>query len=245
MIKDHAEPASNKIQRDTSRALRELPPDEMPREKALEKGFGSLTVPELLALIIRTGTKGHNVLDVCRELMRRNDWNLHTLQRRSIKEIEEIHGLGQNKAIQIMAFLELIRRYNSEQSPECAIIRSSADIYNIFRPEIAHLDHEEMWAAFLDRKNAAKKLTQLSVGGISGTVVDIKVLMKHALMEQASGLIIAHNHPSGNLLPSAEDDAVTRSVMKACRTLEIRMLDHIIVTTDGYFSYLDHDRLNS
>ena len=224
-------------------SIHEMSLEDRPREKALRHGFGSLTIPELFALILRTGTKGFNVVEICREMMRRNEHRLRVLERRSLEELSDIRGLGESKSIQVMAVLELIRRYGREQLPEHPRIRTSRDFYAVVSPEIANLPHEEIWAGFLDRKNCVTKIYQVSKGGMTASVVDVKMILKAALLERAESIILAHNHPSGNLVPSQQDNDVTCRLSAACRTMEIRMLDHLIVTPRGYYSYADEGKL--
>lgn len=214
-----------------------------PREKAFAHGCEALSLPELWALIIGNGTKGHNVLQICTELMERNDFNLPTLARRTLKQIASVKGLGPNKALQIMATLELARRFQQQQLPQRPPITSSQDAYNIIKPEIAHLGHEEIWVLFLNRANKVIKLFQASRGSTTASLFDVKTILKEALLEQAEGLILAHNHPSGTMRPSGPDDKITFNCKEACRTLDIRLFDHIIVTADGYYSYRDQGKL--
>jgi len=223
--------------------IHDLHESERPREKALNNGFGALTAPELWALVLRTGVHGHNVLDICREMMSRNDNNLVALSRRSLKELTDIRGMGESKAIQVMAVLALARRINKEQLPVLPVIRAGKDVYELMRHEIAHLPQEVIWALYLDRKNSVKKMARISSGGATASVVDVKMILKDALLEQAQGLILCHNHPSGNLQPSVQDDAVTQRMKKGCEAVDIRMLDHVIVTASGYYSYMENSRL--
>lgn len=214
-----------------------------PREKAMAHGCETLSLPELWALIIGSGTRGCNVIDVCTDLMRRNDFNLTLLARQSLKQISAVKGLGPSKALQIKATLELARRFQQQQLPERPPISSSADAYRLMRPEIAHLGHEEMWILFLNRANRVTKMYQASKGTTTATLFDLKGILKEALLEHAEGLIMAHNHPSGNPKPSSQDDNITMRCREACRTLELRLLDHIIVTPDSYYSYRDQGKL--
>lgn len=214
-----------------------------PREKALANGIGTLTLPELWALILGSGTRGINVIDMCTDLMKRNDFNLTILSRRSLKQLSAVKGLGPNKALQISATLEIARRYQQQQLPEQPSINCSKDAYQLMRPEISHLGHEEMWILFLNRSNHVTKLHQASRGTTTATLFDLKGILKEALLEQAEGLIMVHNHPSGNCTPSTQDDTITLRCREACRTLDLRLLDHIIVTPAKYYSYRDKGKL--
>lgn len=231
-----ATPDSRKKIKSMNRELR-------PREKAIANGCGALTLPELWALILGSGTKGINVIDMCTELMERNDFNLTILARRSLKQISAVKGLGQSKALQIAATLEIARRYQQQQLPDRPGISSSQDVNRLMRPEIAHLGHEEMWILMLNRANKVIRLYQASRGTTTATLFDLKGIIKEALLEQAEGLIMVHNHPSGNCKPSGQDDSITIRCREACRTLDLRLLDHLIITANDYYSYRDEGKL--
>lgn len=225
--------------------IKDMDKDDTPREKAEKWGCGILTVPELWALVLRTGTTGFPVTELCREMMRRNDGRLSVLERRSRKELMEILGLGKLKVIQVEAVLELIRRYNKEPMQENPAVRSSKDIFDIMRPEIGHLPHEEMWVLILNRSNKVVKRWQASKGGLTHTVLDLRMLIKEVLLENATGVILCHNHPSGQLKPSTSDDQLTRKCAEACKLMDISFLDHIIVgaSSTDYYSYSDNGRI--
>jgi len=216
-----------------------------PRERAEKYGCSVLEVPDLWALILRTGTVGKPVTELCRDLMRANDGRLTRLERRQRRELLSIRGLGKLKVIQIEAVMELIRRYNREQASDNPVVSGSADIFRIMRPRIGHLDHEEIWALILNRRGEVLQLYQASKGGPHSTVFDVRMIIKQALLENAAGIALCHNHPSGNLIPSAQDDEITRRCREACRFMELKLLDHIIVTADNqaYYSYFDRGKL--
>ncbi len=221
------------------RTVKEMDEDEQPREKAFCHGVGVLSIPELLAVILRTGIPGKPIT----EMMRANDGRLHTLERRSRAEIMGIKGIGRTKAIQIEAVMELIRRYTAETASEDPVIRCSQDIFRVMQPRIGNLPHEEIWVLLLARNNRIIRMFRASQGGLTSSVFDIKVVMKEALVENAASLALCHNHPSGNLTPSRSDDGMTEKCATACRNLDIAMLDHLIVTAQGYFSYRDAGRM--
>ena len=223
--------------------IKDMDKEDTPREKAEKFGCSVLSVSELWALVLRTGTVGMPITRLCRELMQANDNRLTTLERRTRKELLKIKGLGKLKVTQIEAVMELIRRYNMEGVAEKPIIRSSQDIYNIMNPVIGNKPHEEIWALILNRRNQLVKQFQISKGGTSATVFDVKMVLKEAILENASGLILCHNHPSGNLMPSTNDDAITRQCFKACQTIDVRMLDHVIITANGFHSYNDQGNM--
>lgn len=224
--------------------IKDMDKDDTPREKAEKFGCSVLSVPDLWALILRTGTTGFPITELCRELMRRNGGRLSVLERRTRRELLEIRGLGALKVIQIEAVLELIRRYNKEPLADNPIVKTSADIQRIMRPEIGHLPHEEMWVLILNRRHEVVKRWQASKGGLSSTLFDLKLIIKEALLENASAIALCHNHPSGNTSPSPADDAITRRCSEACKLMEIHFLDHIIVTaSENFYSYNDNGRL--
>lgn len=223
--------------------IKEMDSDLQPREKALRLGLGSLSLPELLALVLRTGMPGRPVTLICRELMRDNDHRLHELEKRTRQELTLTPGIGPTKALQIEALLELVRRYNLEAPPERPRIRTSADAYAVMAPRIGNLDHEEVWVMLLNKQNCVVRISRISSGGLAASIFDVRMVMKMAITESCSSLILCHNHPSGNLTPSPQDDAITRKCADACRVFDINMLDHIIVTSHSMYSYRDKDRM--
>lgn len=223
--------------------VKDMSDDDKPREKAERLGCGALSVADLWALVLRTGSVGNPVTKLCRDMMAANNNRLTYLERRSRPELMEIKGMGKTKAIQVEAVMELIRRYNTEEPAELPEIRSSADIYAVIKPRIAHLPHEEVWVVIMDRKHRVAKLFQASKGGWASSLFDIKVIIKEALLENASAIALCHNHPSGNMRPSSQDDDITRRCAEACRVMDLSLLDHLIVSPHAYYSYADQCRM--
>lgn len=223
--------------------VKEMPPDEQPRERALKYGIGSLSNADLFALILRTGLQGYPVTDLCRDLMRMNDNLFLNLERKTRAQIMEMKGIGETKALQIEAVMEIVRRYSREQIGEKVQIKTSGDVFNLMKPEIANLPYEEMWVLFLNRANRVVSKLRISQGGSTSTVFDVKKVVRNALYAHAEGIVLCHNHPSGSFRPSGADDAVTRSCNEACKSMEINLLDHVILTTDGYYSYNDNSQI--
>ena len=223
--------------------MHEVDSDDRPYERAVAHGCHPLGNADLWALILRSGRPGLPITYICRELMRMGGGSLHSLERRERKELLAITGIGPVKAIQIEALFQLLRNYMHETMAERPQIRQSGDIYNLMRPVIANLPHEEIWVIYLDQSNKAIARMMVSVGSGRASIFDVKKVLKHALLENAQGLILCHNHPSGNDKPSVPDDQITQQMKKAAAQLDIRMLDHVILTPSGYYSYSDNSRL--
>lgn len=239
------EPDSSKLNR--TKTIKEMSEDERPRERAMLHGIESLTTAELLAIILRTGQKGMPITDLCRQLLEDNDNSLLRLERRSRKELMLTKGIGEAKALQIEAMMEIMRRHFREATDAATKvidqISSSKMIYDRMRGRISNLSHEEIWIILLNKRNQVIKEFRVTSGGQSASVFDVKMIMKRALLEDACGMIMCHNHPSGNLMPSPQDDNITRILRNAGKALDINMLDHVIVTVSGYYSYNDEGRL--
>lgn len=223
--------------------VKELDPDDQPRERAEKHGCGVLSVPDLWALILRTGTPGNPITTLCRDMMRENDGKLHNLERRTRTQIRQIKGIGNTKSIQIEAVMELMRRYAAEEPTFDKPISSSELIYTRLKFRIGNLPHEEVWMLLLNRRNMVIREVCLSSGTSTASLFDVREAIKHAILENADGVILAHNHPSGNLTPSGPDDRITTDLKKACEFMHIRMLDHVIVTANGFYSYHDNGKI--
>lgn len=226
--------------------IKQMAKDERPRERAINHGIESLTTSELLAIILRTGQPGLPITDLCRQLMSDNDNSLLKLARRGRKELMLTKGIGTAKALQIEAMMEIMKRYGrelTETKQETLFIRSSASIHELMRYRLANLDHEEVWILLLNRRNQVIKEFRLTSGSSVASVFDTKMVIKRALLEGAEGLAICHNHPSGNLRPSTQDDQITRKLYAACQAMDLRMIDHVILSTEGFYSYADSGRL--
>lgn len=227
----------------TVKTVKEMDEDQQPREKAEKYGIGVLSIPELWAIILRVGTPGYPITELCRDLMRKNEGSLHRLERRTKQELCEMRGIGPTKAIEIMAVMELIKKYFQEDIPMDEPIRTSNQIYDRMRHKIGNLDHEEIWMLLLNRQNIVTKELKLTSGTSTASVFDTRAAMKHAILENAESVILCHNHPSGSLHPSPQDDNLTQSLKEACKFMSMRLLDHVIVTANGFYSYNDSSRL--
>ncbi len=217
--------------------------EDRPREKLLLKGRRHLSDAELLAILLGSGTRNETALGLAQRLLNTAGNDLQELSRRSVKELTGLKGIGQAKAVAITAALELGRRRQTPQSREKAVVRSSEDAYNALAPILMDLPHEEFWILLLNRGNRIIGKDQVSTGGVHGTVVDAKIVFKKALEHQASNLILCHNHPSGSLDPSSQDIELTQKLAAAGKLLDISVLDHLIISDAGYFSFADHELL--
>ncbi len=220
--------------------ITEWAPSDRPREKLIEKGAAALSDAELLAILISSGTKSKSAVDLGRELLALAGNNLNSLGRLGIPELKALQGIGEAKAVTIAAALELGRRRKLAEAPENGQIKSSADVFNIFQPLLADLTHEEFWILFLNRSNKPINRMKISQGGISGTVTDVRIIMKKAVENLASGLIVCHNHPSGNNNPSESDIQITQKIREAGALLDVQLLDHIIIAGSAYYSFADN-----
>lgn len=214
--------------------------EDRPREKLIQKGTASLSDAELLAILISSGTKQKSAVDLGRELLAIVNNNLNSLGKLSINDLKKLHGIGPARAVTIAAALELGRRRKLAETPEVPQIKCSKDVSDIFQPLLSDLAHEEFWILFLNRSNRVINRMKLSQGGISGTVTDVRLVMKRAIEYLASGIILCHNHPSGNLNPSESDSNITRKIKEAGNLMDIQLLDHLIISDKDYYSFADN-----
>ncbi|HEY8938285.1 MAG TPA: DNA repair protein RadC [Cyclobacteriaceae bacterium] len=217
--------------------------EDRPREKLLLKGKSVLSDAELIAILLGTGTKTLSAVDLAKQILQSSNYNLHELAQVSLKDLMKIKGIGEAKAITIAAALELGRRRKDSEPDEKPRITSSADVYDNIKAELIDIPHEEFWVLLLNRANRVTKKKQISLGGVAGTVADPKIIFKFALDELASGIILAHNHPSGNLTASQADIDLTKKLKEAGKLLDIQVLDHLIIAGKRYFSFADEGLL--
>jgi DNA repair protein RadC len=215
--------------------------DDQPREKLRDKGKSTLSDAELVAILIGSGNREESAVGLCKRILASVENNLNTLGKASIKELMAFKGIGEAKAITIAAAMELGRRRRNEDALKLEKIASSKDVFNIMQPLIGELSHEEFWVLYLNNSNKVIQKYQLSKGGITGTLVDVRLVLKNALQLGATSLILSHNHPSGTLNPSEADKTITKKLKIASQTLDIKVLDHIIVTEKAYFSFADEN----
>jgi DNA repair protein RadC len=213
--------------------------EDRPREKLLAKGITSLSDAELLAILIRSGGKEDSAVELARKILIRAGNNLRELGKLSINDLVKHKGMGPVKAVSIIAALELGRRRGKSDLQDKLRITGSRDVYLLFQPILGDLTHEEFWILLLNRANRVIDNIRISQGGISGTVIDVRIILKHALDRLASALILCHNHPSGNLKPSEADSKITTKISNSCRTMDLQLLDHLIIADNSYFSFSD------
>lgn len=224
-------------------SIKEWAENDRPREKLLSKSAAALSDSELLAILLVKGTREKSAVDLAREVLILADNNLHQLARLSVHELMAIRGIGRAKAIGISAALELGRRRQGAFPQEKPVIRQSGDIANFLRARLSDLSYEVFAVVFLNRANRLNHFEIISQGGITGTVADPRVILKKALEEGAVSIILCHNHPSGNLRPSRADEELTRKIKEAARFFDIGVVDHIIVSEQGFFSFADEGML--
>ena len=213
--------------------------DDKPREKLMLKGKSVLSDAELIAILIGSGSRNESALDLSKRILASVDHNLNALGKLSIAQLMNFKGIGEAKAISIIAAMELGRRRRSEDVVELAKITSSKAVFEVMQPIIGELPHEEFWVLFLNNSNKILFKTQLSKGGMTGTMVDVRIVFKIAFEQNATAIILVHNHPSGKLQASDADIQITKKIKTAGQQLDIPVLDHIIVTESGYYSFAD------
>lgn len=214
-----------------------------PREKLLKKGSSVLTDSELLAILLGSGSRSESAVSLAKRVLHSVDNSLNVLGKLSVENLKSFKGIGEAKAVTIAAALELGKRRRFQQTPDQERISSSSTAYQYFRPIIGELPHEEFWVLYLNNSNKILKPFQVSKGGITGTLVDVRIVLKQALELGAISIILAHNHPSGSLKPSNSDIKLTKKLKTACQSLDIKILDHLIVTEKAYFSFADESLL--
>ena len=223
-----------------SMRLKELCLDDRPREKVLEKGTSALSNAELLAIMIRTGTGSMNVVDVARTLLQKAEGRLNEVADMPLEKLCSVSGIGKSKAVTIAAAFELGRRCAMELAVnEKVSVSSPKTVFRMMLPLLKGLDHEECWAIFLNRANYVLGKERMSVGGMDSTVMDVKSILRRALDRKSSGVILVHNHPSGNAMPGQADIRQTGILKKALQACEINLIDHVVIAEDSWYSFAD------
>ncbi|HHT23253.1 MAG TPA: DNA repair protein RadC [Bacteroidales bacterium] len=217
--------------------------DDRPREKLMMKGATALSDAELLAILIGSGNREETAVELCRRILGDNHNNLNELARLSIADLQKYKGIGEAKAITLIAALELGKRRRSEEAVERKKVTSSKDLFEVFAPKLEDLNHEEFWAVFLNGANKVMEVVNLTKGGMRQTVVDVPMLLRLALEKSAHAIAVSHNHPSGENNPSGEDTAITQKIKKGCEAIGLRFLDHLIIAGNSYYSFADNGRI--
>lgn len=225
--------------------IKDMAESERPREKAMMHGVESLSDAELMAIIFATGIKGKSVVQLCKEILESKDGHLSKVTKMSVKELCKTYkGIGQVKAITLLAALQLgARAAKDAMVVDEVVISSSRVAYDLMRHRFERIQHEEFWVLLIDRAGHMIRDVRISQGGTAATVVDVKLIMKSAIESLAASIILFHNHPSGALRPSVEDDRLTKRIKEASAILDIRVSDHLIVTSTSYYSYADQGRI--
>lgn len=224
-------------------SMKDIDLSDRPREKLAEYGAERLSDAELFAILIGSGSTQKNATELMKEILSDAENNLANLNRFTIDDLMMYNGIGEAKAITIKAALELSNRRLKQNMGELTSLTTGENIYNLMRVHIQNLTHEESWALMLNNRGRMLRKVKLSEGGRSATVVDVRILCKKAILAEASSVVLVHNHPSGSLRPSKDDDNLTRAVKNALNVLDIRLLDHVIVTDNGYYSYCEMGRI--
>ncbi|MBS1548932.1 MAG: DNA repair protein RadC [Bacteroidetes bacterium] len=224
-------------------SIKFLAEDDRPREKFLLKGKNSLSDSELLAIIMGSGNREETAVELARKILDSVHNNWHQLSLLSISDLMKFKGVGEAKAIAIATALEIGRRRASQEIPEKIQMKSADDVFKVLHPLMGDLRTEEFWVIYVNHHNKIIGKEKISQGGISGTVVDVRLIFKRALEHLATGIFIAHNHPSGNLKPSAEDLKITKQIAEAGRIMNVTLIDHLIITQESYLSFANENLL--
>lgn len=224
-------------------SIKFLAEDDRPREKFLSKGKNALSDAELLAIIMGSGNREDSAVELGRKILNSVDNNWHNLSKLQISDLMKFKGVGEAKAISIATALEIGRRRAAQEVPERIKIGQSTDSFKVLQPYLGDLQTEEFWAIFLNQNNKILAKSKLTSGGINQSIVDVRILFKTALDHLATAIVVAHNHPSGNLKPSVEDIKITKQISEAGKILNIDLLDHLIITQNRYLSFADENLL--
>lgn len=217
--------------------------DDKPREKLVQKGKSVLSDAELIAILIGSGSRNESAVELSKRILASVNHNLNELGKLSINQLMQFKGIGEAKAVSIAAALEMGRRRRGEEAQKIVKITGSQSVFELLQPTMGELPHEEFWIIYLNNSNKVIHTGQLSKGGITGTLVDVRLVMKQALELGAVALILAHNHPSGTLKPSEADKQLTQKLKRAATALDITILDHVIIAQKTYFSFADEQML--
>ncbi len=226
-----------------STSIKNWSADDRPREKLLSKGAAALSNSELIAILINSGNKDKSAVDLAKEILKLGRDNLNELGKLTLKQFQQVKGIGEAKAISIAAALELGRRRQAAATLDKPLVQSSKDIAQYLKAMLKDLTYEVFAVLFLNRANKINHFEIISRGGITGTVADPRIILKKALAEEATSIVLSHNHPSGSLKPSRADEELTIKIKEAAKYFDIKVIDHIIVSEEGYYSFADEGLL--
>jgi DNA repair protein RadC len=224
-------------------SIRNWAVEDRPREKLISKGLQSLSDSELIALLIGSGTRKISAVELARQILNKAENNLDKLGKFSVSDLKKLKGIGQARAVSIVAALELGRRRKLTDPHDTIKITGSGDVFNLMWPLLSDISHEEFWVLLLNRSNKVIEKRKISQGGITGTVTDIRMILKMAIENLSTSLILCHNHPSGNLQPSDADISITRRLKESASLMDITLLDHIIIAGNHYYSFADENMI--
>lgn len=214
-----------------------------PREKYAKNGAVSLSDAELIAILLRTGNASESAVDLAKKVLASSGNSLNTLSGMSLRDLSQIKGIGQAKAISLLTAFEIGKRIRTEKVEQRSQIQSSLDVVNLMQNKIAFLDHEEFWVIYLNNANLILKAVQISKGGITSTEVDTRIVMQEAVVLKATQIILCHNHPSGSVKPSHADILLTEKIRKAAELLDISLIDHVVIHRERYYSFAEEGRI--
>ena len=224
-------------------SIKQWAPEDRPTERLQRLGTDSLTDAELLAILIGSGTSQYSAVDIAKHVLGKFGGNLNTLGKARFDEFEDIEGVGTQTACKIMAAVELGRRRQTATAELRPDMSTATRIYNYMLPKMQDLNHEEFWVLLMNQNYKLLKAERISIGGITETSADIRIIMREAVLNNATILAVCHNHPSGSISPSRQDDMLTQSIQKACQLMRIHFLDHVIVTDGAYYSYHEQGKI--
>jgi DNA repair protein RadC len=227
----------------TNLKIKDWAVEDRPREKLLQKGISSLSDAELIAILLGSGTRNESAVELSKKVLKSAENNLNELGKLGVADLTKTKGIGEAKAITIMAALEIGRRRKLSEIINKKKITQSNDVFEVFQPIIGDLPHEEFWILLLNRSNKIIDKYKISQGGVSGTVIDTKIILKNAIEKLASSMILCHNHPSGNRNPSSADDQITKKLKAGAELIDISVIDHIIIADTEFYSYADEGKL--
>ena len=224
-------------------SIKQWAPEDRPTERLQRFGTDSLTDAELLAILIGSGTSQYSAVDIAKHVLGKFGGNLNTLGKARFDEFEDIEGVGTQTACKIMAAVELGKRRQTATAELRPDMSTATRIYNYMLPKMQDLNHEEFWVLLMNQNYKLLKAERISIGGITETSADIRIIMREAVLNNATILAVCHNHPSGSISPSRQDDMLTQSIQKACQLMRIHFLDHVIVTDGAYYSYHEQGKI--